>query len=399
MQEEYLLIGIDGGATKVNAREVVYDKTSSTFSLGKAYSRKSYRDVAGYLPNYKPVDLNTQLNERNAKITPTLDEQQQAAVYVEACSLVIEKIVEQTGISSVLIGLGMPGLKTDDKRGIAVVANGPRMINYSEQLEKRIELAKIKLISPIDHLGSDADYCGIGENYSHEGLFRNSENAYFLGGGTGVADAMKIDGKLLTFDNAKEWIAKTWEMKSAEGLSLERVTSVSGIQNTYAEYSGTSVEDLNLNNIYPLQISDLAKQGNDAAQKTYQLVNSNLAQLLYERIVTLNQGWQNSFEFVNPNKPQLNQNHPYLHKVFNKIIIGQRLGELFNYKSGIEIVKEPILKLLHEKIQNSNILSELVKAFYNNLHEIVKTSNLIEAPALGAGIDAYFTLKNDEMLK
>lgn len=396
MQKKYLLIGIDGGATKVNAREIVYDKTNSVFSLGKAYSRKSYRNHAGYIPNFKPVDLNTQLYERNAKIKLTINEQQQAAVYVEACSLAIEDIVKQTGISSILIGLGMPGLKTDDKRGIAVIANGPRMINYSEQLEKHLEIAKIKLISPINHLGSDADYCGIGENYSQDGLFRNCENGYYLGGGTGVADALKIDGKMLTFDNAKEWIAKTWEMKSAEGLLLERVTSVSGIQNTYAEYSGTSVENLNLNNIYPRQISDLAKQGNEAAQKTFQLVNSNLAQLLYERIVTLNQGWQNIFEFVNPNKPQLRQKHPFLDKVFDTIIIGQRLGDLFDYKSGIEIVKEPVLKLLNEKIQYSNILSESAKAFYKNLNEIVITSKLSEAPALGAGIDAYLTKKKND---
>ena len=395
MHEEFLLIGIDGGATKVNAWEIVYDKTNSIFSLGKVNSIKSYRDVSGYIPNFKPVDINTQLSERYAIIKPSLAEQKQAAIYVEACALAIKDIVKQTGISSVLIGLGMPGLKTDDKRGIAVVANGPRMINYSEQLEKHLERAKIKLISPINHLGSDADYCGMGENYSHDGQFRNAENAYYLGGGTGVADAMKIEGELLTFDNAKEWIAKTWEMKNTVGMSLERMTSVSGIQNTYAEYSGTSVEDLNLNGIYPLQISDLAKQANAAAQKTYQLVNSNLAQLLYERIVTLNQGWQNLFEFVNPNKPQLKQKHPYLDKVFDKIIIGQRLGELFDYKSGIEIVKEPVLKLLHETIQNSNILSESVKTFYNNLNEIVITSKLREAPALGAGIDAYFTEKNE----
>jgi len=391
MQKEYLLIGIDGGASKVSAWEIVYDKSNSAFSLGNVNSTKSYRDIKGYIPNFKPVDLNTQLKELNSNFNTSIEEQQQASVYVEACSLAIQEIVEQTGISSVLLGIGMPGLKTADRRGIAVVANGPRMIHYSGQLEKQLELSKIKIIAPVNHLGSDADYCGIGENYSSNGLFRNVENAYYLGGGTGVADAMKIDGKLLPFDNAKDWIAKTWEMKNAEGLSLERITSVSGIQKIYSENTGISIEELDSNSIYPQQVSDLAKIGYDEALKTFQVVNSNLALLLYERIVTLNKGWQGLFNFVNPNKPPLKQKHPYINKVFDKIIIGQRLGDLFDSKSGVEIVKKPVLKLLNKKIQNSIILPESAKAFYSNLNKIVVVSGLREAPALGAGIDAYFT--------
>jgi len=286
----------------------------------------------------------------------------------------------------------MPGLKTNDKRGIAVVANGPRMTDYSDMLEKRLKSLDIDLAHPVDHLGSDADYCGIGENYSQEGLFRNFTDAYYLGGGTGVADAMKLNGELVTFDNSKDWIAKTWEMKSIEGISLERVTSVSGIQKTYAELAGKTIEELNSKNIYPLQISDLAKDGDKAAIKTYQIVNQNLALLLYERIVTLNKGWHKLFDFVNPNKPELTQEHPYRKKVFDVIVIGQRLGELFDYKTGAEIVKKPVLDMLNDLIQNSDILSDNVKSHYQNPDNIIKTSKLREAPALGAGIDAFLSI-------
>ena len=391
MQTEPLLIGIDGGATKVSAWEIVYNKLNSTFSLGKANSAKSYREISGYIHDFKPVDINIQLNERDSKVNCTAKERQQAAVYVEACAHTIQEIVKKTGCSSVLIGLGMPGLKTEDKRGIAVVANGPRMFDYSDMLEKRLKSLGISLASPVHHLGSDADYCGIGENYSEEGLFRNSSNAYYLGGGTGVADAMKLDVKIVTFDNAKDWMAKTWEMKSPEGLSLERVTSVSGIQNTYAEFAGKSTEDLNSKGIYPLQIADMAKEGNNAALKTYEIVNQNLANLLYERIVTLNKGWQNLFGFVNPNKPELNQKHTHIGKVFDTIIIGQRLGDLFDYETGADIVKRPILSRLNDLIQNSDTLPDDVKLHYKDLNKIIKTSKLREAPALGAGIDAFLT--------
>ena len=391
MQTEPLLIGIDGGATKVSAWEIVYNKSNSTFSLGKVNSTKSYRELNGYIPDFIPVDINTQLNERNSKIICNKEEQQQAAVYVEACSLAIHEIVKKTGRTTVMIGIGMPGLKTEDRRGIAVVANGPRMIDYSDLLEGKLKSLNINLAYPVNHLGSDADYCGIGENYSKDGLFRDCSDAYYLGGGTGVADAMKLDGKIVTFDNSKDWIAKTWEMKSIEGLSLERVTSVSGIQKTYAELAGKSIEELNSKDIYPLQISDLAGNGEEAAIKTYQVVNQNLARLLYERIVTLNRGWQKLFEFVNPNKPELSQQHTYLGKVFDTIIIGQRLGELFDYETGADIVKKPVLNQLNDLIQNSDILPNRVKKHYKDLNGIIKTSKLREAPALGAGIDAFLT--------
>ncbi len=393
MQTEPLLIGIDGGATKVSAWEIVYDQLNSTFSLGKVNSTKSYREIDGYIPDFVPVDINTQLKESESVITCTKEELQQAAVYVEACALAIDEIVKKTGKSKVLIGIGMPGIKTEDKRGIAVVANGPRMTRYAEMLENRLKKLNIKPACPVDHLGSDAVYCGIGENYSEEGLFRNCSSAYYLGGGTGVADAMKIDGELVTFDNSKDWIAKTWEMKSIEGLSLERITSIGGIQKTYAEIAGKTVEELNAKGIYPLQIAELAKKGEKAAVETYDIVMRNLSLLLYERIVTLNKGWQGLFGFVNPGKPALEQDHAYRGKVFDSIIIGQRLGELFDDKSGEEIVRKPVLNRLDRLIRESELLPDAVKSHYKDLDEIVKTSRLREAPALGAGIDAYLTFK------
>ncbi|WP_167608687.1 ROK family protein [Maribellus sediminis] len=389
MENQALLIGIDGGATKVSAWEIVYDKQQSTFVLGAANAVKSYREIEGFIPDFKPVELTVQLNERTAEIHPTSEEKQQAAVYVEACAQAIHALAQQTGKAEVLIGIGMPGLKTDSKRGIAVVANGPRMVDYADRLEQRLLELGIQLAAPIAHLGSDADYCGIGENYAQEGLFRSVSNAYYLGGGTGVADAMKLDGKLVTFDNAKEWMAKTWEMKSAEGISLELVTSVSGIQRTYAGFAGKTLEELNEAEIYPLQISGLAKSGEEAAIRTFEVVNQNLARLLYERIVTLNQGWKDLFGFVNPNRPALNPEHPNEGKVFEVLIIGQRLGDLFDDENGKEIVRKPVLAQLHELIQNSEFLPAEIKKHYKDIDAVVQVSKLREAPALGAGVDAF----------
>jgi len=389
--ENILIIGIDGGATKVSAWEVLYDKASDIFHLGQANAQRSYRDIPGHIPDFTPVPVAEQLNQRDRNnITPSTDEQQQETVYVEACALVIEKIAQQTGKKVILAGLGMPGLKTEDKRGIAVVANGPRMLRYSALLEERLTLSDIQFAAPIHHLGSDADYCGIGENFSAEGRFRDVQNAYYLGGGTGVADALKLNGALVPFDQTKDWIAKSWEMKSTDGRSLERFASAGGIQSIYADLSGRTVEELNAEGLYPLQMAERIAEGDASAKQTFELVVEQLAQLLFERITTLYAGWQENFEFMNPNRPALSSEHPFRGGLFQRIILGQRLGDLADSAHGKTYLFTPLRERVQQLIAKSVCLDDKAKAHYEHLETILVTSLLREAPALGAGIDAYY---------
>ena len=388
-KSNFLLLGIDGGATKVSAYQVLVTD-EQTFTLGTAHAEKSYSEIPGHVSHFKPVDIPTQLKERDeGKINLTAEEKQQGAVYVEATAVVIEQLVEQTGNNQILIGIGMPGLKTPDQRGIEVVANGPRILNYASMLEERLALKKIGLVAPIHRIGSDADYCGIGENYSSDGLFRDVQNAYYLGGGTGVADALKLKGELVFFDQIKPWMAKSWEMKSDDGRSLERFASAGGIQALYAEFAGKEVAELNAQKIYPLQIAVLAANGDEAAGKTFDLVVKNLALLLFERITTLFAGWQGLFTFVNPNRPALSSEHPYKGLLFDRIILGQRLGELLDSPAGQKVLKAPLFEQLARHIQASPVLDERAKTHYAQPETFVVTSRLREAPALGAGIDAY----------
>lgn len=390
--KDVLLIGIDGGATKVSGWQVIVNEENRTFELGNLSSSKSYKEIPGFLADFRPVAIPDQFSQRDSgNIQLTSAEEQQEDVYVEACARVIEDLYEKDSGKKILLGIGMPGLKTEDRRGICVIANGPRMLHYAARLEERLAMNDIELLSPVHHLGSDADYCGIGENYAADGLFRNVKNAYYLGGGTGVADAMKLNGELLPFDLLKDWLAKTWEMKSADGRSLERFTSVGGMQAVYAEISGKKLSELNELNIYPLQIAELAAKGNAAAQKMIALAVENLSRLLFERITSLYSGSQGVFQFVNPNRPPLKKQHPYLRNVFECIIIGQRLGELFETDSGKQVLRNPLIEKLGALISNSKNFDADAKKHYADLNNMIKTSKLREAPALGAGIDAYLT--------
>ena len=394
MKEKTLLLGIDGGATKVSGWNVIVNEKKNSFLLGEFSSNYSYSEIPGYISNFVPVEIPIQLNERDRNTyTIGKEEKQQASVYIEACAQVIKSIVKQTGIKQVVVGLGMPGLKTNDKRGISVLNNGPRMIDYAEQLETKLIDAGISLVAPIAHIGSDADYCGIGENYSEKGMFKDIENGYYLGGGTGVADSLKINKQLLPFDNTKDWLAKTWEMKSTDGRSLERFTSAGGLQAVYAEIAGKDVSELNTKGIYPLQIAELSARGKPEAKKMIQLAVDNISHLLYERITSLYAGSRNTFKFVNPNRPILSSKHPFLSGLFERIIIGQRLGELFESDYGISEVRKPVLNQLDQLIQNATVLDEKAKLHYRNLETLVMSSKLREAPVIGAGIDAYFNWK------
>lgn len=394
MSDKLLIIGIDGGATKVSGWTAVRND-DGTFQLGDMNVQKKYSEYEHYDPEFKPVDIKTQLKEMEEGIHLTDDEKRQGLAYMYAAADVIIELVKANPGKEVLIGIGMPGLKTKDKRGISALANGPRMPEYASIIENRVMLNDVSLASPIHHLGSDADYCGLGEEYSADGQFRHVKNSYYLGGGTGVADAMKLHGKLVPFDAIKPWMAKAWEMKADSGKSMERYCSAAGIQSIYSEYSGIPVSELNEKDIYAPQILDRALKGDEAAAKTMKDVSYYLAELLFERMSTLYGGSQGKFEFVNPSKPKLIPHHPYKETLLDHIIIGQRLGDYLEESKGKQKLWEPMIEHLGELVRDNEHLTKEFKEHYLkgetfNEKRIV-LSRLREAPAMGAAVDAWLS--------
>ncbi len=394
MKNSPIIIGIDGGASKVSAYVINVSENGSRFTLGNENSIKEYRDYSDFQTDFKPVNLPTQLEQiQNNNIIPTPVEIKQSKAYYRTFCDAISTLVEITKAEPVLIGIGMPGIKTADKRGIAAMANGPRMPNFTSEIEQRLNTFGISLATPISKLGSDADYCGIGEEYAENGTFRNIENAYYLGGGTGAADALKLQGKLISFDDCKSWIAKTWEMCDEDGTSMETYCSANGIQFVYSNYMGISLSELSENKIYLEQILKQAVSDDKAAIATWQTVSSRLADLLFERISTIYSGWQNYFSFIDINKQPLISNHKYKNTLLDRIVIGQRLGNVFQHSIAQKYLIKPLNNNLTELISKSELLDEHAKSHYLKSgkfdNKIIIASQLREAPALGAGIDAW----------
>ena len=393
---EYTLIGIDGGATKVSGWIVEELKDEQSYSLSDHNVELPYASIDGHISDFVPVEIQEQLPQResgNIDITDT--EIVQGQTYIEATARVIKDLYAHGGERPLLIGIGMPGLKTADQRGINAIANGPRMPEYCRSLENKLKADGISLLSPVARLGSDADYCGIGEYYAAEGSFRNVSNAYYLGGGTGAADAIILKGELIPFDQIKYWMAKTWEMKNDLDLSLERYASASGLQYIYSLHSGKSIESLNKSKIYPPQIATFAAEGEEAAIKTYREAATYLAMLIFERISTLFCGSIGLLNLVNPNRNLLESVHRYRGEIFEQIVIGQRLGDLMASTTGQEVLTQPFLLELSSLINNSDCIPKQKKNDYlkSGIFDEAKLvfSKLREAPALGAGIDAHLT--------
>lgn len=387
MSNHPTLIGIDGGATKVNAWQIQKDQAG--FKLGNSNVQKTYSHFSHFDFGFTPVDIKTQLKEMKSTIHQTDSEIKQEKVIVESFSEAISEVEKNNPL---IIGIGMPGLKTPDLRGIAAMANGPRMPNFCTNLEKNLEINKVQLSAPILRLGSDADYCGLGEEYASNGLFKNVQHAYYLGGGTGVADALKLNGKLIRFDNAKSWLLKSWEMTNNENVTLEKFASAGGIQSIYSHYSRKSISTINQGNIFPNNILDLADKKDEAAMETFSNVSFYLAELLFERIETIYSGWKGRFGFVSPNRDTPSSQHPFMGTTLERIVIGQRLGTLLESSEGLGIFWEPLVYHLTQLINESNYLNSEAKSHYlknNKLNpELIQISTLRDAPALGAGIDA-----------
>lgn len=401
MKKQPTIIGIDGGASKISAYIIEVSEDGKSFTFGKENSIKEYHNYPDFQLDFTPVSLPTQLEQiQNNNIVLTPAEIQQSKAYYDAFRDAISDIVKLTKAENVLIGIGMPGVKTTDKRGISAMSNGPRMPYFAAEIEQRLLAANIALATPISKLGSDADYCGIGEEYAENGAFRNIENAYYLGGGTGAADALKLHGKLISFDACNDWITKTWEMCDKNGKSMEIYCSANGIQSVFSELAGIPQSELNKNKIYLEHALEFAAKDDRAAITTWQIVSEKLADLLFERITTVYGGWQNQFSFINPNKPTLISNHKYRNILLDRIVIGQRLGKLFQNPLAQKYFEEPLMNNLAELISKSKLLDERAKKHYLQSGKfntkIIIASQLREAPALGAGIEAF--VKFNELL-
>ena len=390
-EKEYIIIGIDGGGSKVSAG-IIESKDISTFTI-KSLSQQYYNERSEFNSDFSPVAMDIQLNEYNTEeYNVTNDEVLQGNAIIESFH---NSIINLNIDKPILMGIGMVGLKTKDLRGIGAIANGPRIPKFCIQLENVLHKSNIHLYKPIQYIGSDADNCGIGEEYGKDGLFKDIQNGYYIGGGTGTADALKLKNELIPFDSISSWIAKSWEILNENNISMEQYTSLKGIQSIYSNYSEIPINELCNESIYANEIFSRALKNEQAALLTCADITKYMSTLIVERVETIFSCWQNKFGLLNPKHSLLINNHPYKNNLLERIIIGQGLGKLFHLSKNTPLLWDPLHNNIYDMIQKSRVLpSEAKKFLFENgtlKKGFIMTSNLDNSALLGAGVTAIYS--------
>ena len=384
MESDTLLIGVDGGATEVKAHAAACDDwdRAETFELGAASASRTYER----LPEFVPQVVAEQLAQREAgsmQLSPA--ERTQGALWVDAARDAIREVASACDARAVLVGIGMPGLKSADGRGICVINNGPRIPDYLDRLEQGLRDVGLELVSPVAALGSDADYCGLGEEYAASGMLRDIENVYYVGGGTGLADALKLRGRLLPFDQAKTWILKSWQMNSALGPTFEKLVSAKAFNERYADLISAKVSPPAE---FPYPECEAA-EGQPIAVGWLESASLALAELVFERLDTIGNGRRES-----PHRGDaylgLNDSHEYRGVLLDRVIIGQRIGQIYADNRFRSVFGQKVDAYLAGFIAASGS-PEMVARYLDRGQlkpGLLCPSRLRAAPALGAAIAA-----------
>ena len=206
---DHIVIGIDCGASKVMVQTASFDRELNRVTPGNTNVEYSYSDHSNWNENFLPINLDIQRNEySDGSISLTETEINQGSVIIET----IQKAISDTNTDSA--GLCFPGIKDD--KGVVIMANGPRIPDLVERIEG------------IESLFNDSDCCVLGEWRSTVGKMQDCKNAIYIGGGTGIADGIILDGKLIDF-NRNEEAKRSWELQLPDGSVESQLSPASMI--------------------------------------------------------------------------------------------------------------------------------------------------------------------------
>jgi hypothetical protein len=358
-----VLIGVDGGATEVRAYEVEVASLSPelTLRLGRWNQRRVYEEVRGFVP--RPLE------KQRAQVSDPLlsvPEYEQGLKQVAATAECIEHIFFSSGAPSARVAIAMPGLKSADRRGISLsIRNGPRIPNFLDRLEERLTERQVRLEAPIRGLLDVGTCCGLGEEHGPNGLFRGVRDAYYIGGGTGVAEALKLGGELVDWARVETWLPKAWQMRSkAKGFD-ERL-SIAEFNARFASmpprahrHDGSGFPE------------DRVEE-DPCARGAFEDLARELAELVQYRVRSLAGRSPEANEFAGPIR-------------LERVVVGQRLGQLYGdprTRPFFRTRTEDLLKGLRQRLlppadRKARALPVLLVA-----------SNLRAAPAIGAAASA-----------
>jgi predicted NBD/HSP70 family sugar kinase len=375
-----LLVGVDGGATEVKVHEILVLEREEglRLDLGPASASVLYDRT----PQFQPVAMAQQLlEEQRGELQLPAEERAEGRLVLEAFVRAILSVAEQAGRRHLRIGVCLPGVKSADGRGVVVMRNGPRLPDFLAQLEGRLALSGVELAAPIPPLLSDGEACALGENLGFEGLLKDVPNAYYLGGGTGLAEACKLDGQVVDMDALRPWMRKAWQLEDKHGQSFEDLASARGINERYARRRG--VEPTPGAEVYPEARVAL---GDPDAEAVLRAAGETLAQLFFARIQTCATAEKLPRAGRSARAGAASPANLEPGTVLQRLVIGQQLGRLVCEPGLARVLREPLEQKLAKLLSGTKdpFLAQHYLVGRAIRPGLIEASLLRAAPAIGA---------------
>ena len=219
-----LFAGVDCGATKIMIQSGFLSSDSNRIIPGPIHQEYHYSDHPDWNDHYEPVPIDIQRSEYASENILLKDEE------IKQGNVIINTIVESIAdIDGHRIGLCFPGIK--DGHGVTVMANGPRMPYLNDRINK------------IDTILNDSDCCVLGEWKSTIGKMQNMDNGVYIGGGTGIADGIIVDGDLIDLNNVNG-LPRSWEININSQETVESCLSPAGMIRRYNKTNRSKIKTL-----------------------------------------------------------------------------------------------------------------------------------------------------------
>ena len=216
-------VGLDCGASKILFQKASYNlDLDLVIPFGNSIE-VLYSNNKDWIKNFSPVPIQNQLKQFSKNsIILTPEEESQGGVIIEE----IEKLLALTDQNN--SSICFPGLKSDE--GVCIMVNGPRIPFFN------------KLLNLHQHILNDSDCCTIGEWKSSIGCMINIENAIYIGGGTGIADGMIMNGEIINF-NEHTNLKRSWEIGFNDS-TIESQISPGGMIETFNTKFNRNIKNL-----------------------------------------------------------------------------------------------------------------------------------------------------------
>lgn len=270
------LIGVDIGAS--GARAVIVRRTGPNLVAGDEVT-VDFRVIPGFVPT--PIAMQLDELAGGAGPLPGPAEREQAELWLDAIGEAVCRLAGRSKHGRIVLGLCVPGRKSEDGRGVVAARHGPRIPGLLDALELRLAASARERFEPVSRLSSDGIAAAWGEELGEGGALAGHGSGLLLAAGTGVAQALKLGGRVLPEDEAARLLRAPWELRAGDGTPVEDVVSMGGINRAFERRLPRETAQGGA------RVERVAAEGSQAACEVLVTAAEGLAELALQQIAAL----------------------------------------------------------------------------------------------------------------